>query len=225
MTNPLWLQVIQAAGGIATTIGVLIALYIALIRDPREASAEHQHHVEQMEAFRRAKTERFGAQARKLVPSCVRTPMLGESWWAVRLDNASNKVTTILEVAVKAIDTNGFEVADGCFQVDQAFDRSIRSALSESLETALDRHLNGAIQQAIRDAVAVHFVNGWPRSLAPNHHAVMCYTTTDPSYRLRVTIDYEDEVGFQWRRTDAGPPRRTDARALDPVAEKESSSQ
>jgi hypothetical protein len=42
MTTPLWLQIIQAAGGIATTIGVLIALYIALIRDPREASAEHK---------------------------------------------------------------------------------------------------------------------------------------------------------------------------------------
>jgi hypothetical protein len=55
MTAPLWLQVIQAAGGIATTIGVLIALYIALIRDPREASAEHKHHVAQMEALRNAR--------------------------------------------------------------------------------------------------------------------------------------------------------------------------
>jgi hypothetical protein len=221
MITPLWLQVIQAAGGIATTIGVLIALYIALIRDPREASAEHQHHVAQMQALRHAKAERFGAQARKLVPSCVRTPMLGDSWWAVRLDNASNKVTTLLEVSVKAIDTNGVEVPDGCWQVDQAFDRSIRSALSESLETALDRHLTGAIQQAIRDAVAVHFVNGWPRTLAPNHHAVMCYTTTDPSYKLRVTIDYEDEVGFQWRRTDAGLPRRTNEVDIDSVAMKD----
>ena len=43
--TPLWLRVIQAAGRIATTIGVLIALYIALIRDPREATEEHQHHV------------------------------------------------------------------------------------------------------------------------------------------------------------------------------------
>lgn len=225
MTTPLWLQVIQAAGGIATTVGVLIALYIALIRDPREASAEHKHHVAQIEAFRRARTERFGAQARKLVPSCLRTPMLGDSWWAVRIDNASNKVTTILSVTVTAIDADGAEVPDGCLQVDQAFDRSIRAALSESLDTALDRPLNGAIKQAIRDAVAVHFVNGWPRTIAPNHHAVMCYTTTDPSHKLRVTIDYEDEVGFHWRRTDAGQPRRTDARALDPVANNESTSQ
>jgi hypothetical protein len=46
----------------------------------------------------------------------------------------------------------------------------------------------------------------------------MCYTTTDPSYKLRVTIDYEDEVGFQWRRTDAGQPRRTNEVDIDPVA-------
>jgi hypothetical protein len=210
MTTPLWLQIIQAAGGIATTIGVLIALYIALIRDPREASAEHKQHAAQIAAFRNARAERFGAQARKLVPSCIRTPMLGDVWWAVRIDNASNKVTTILGVDVTAIDKNGAEVPDGCLQVDQAFDKSIRAALAESLDTALDRHLNAAIKQAIRDAVAVHFVNGWPRTIAPNHHAVMCYTTTDPRHKLRVTIDYEDEAGFQWRRTDTSQPRRTD---------------
>jgi hypothetical protein len=163
-----------------------------------------------MAALWHARAERFGAQARKLVPSCIRTPMLGDVWWAVRIDNASNKVTTVLRVEVTAIDNNGAEVPDGCLQVDQAFDKSIRAALSESLDTALDRHLNAAIKQAIRDAVAVHFVNGWPRTIAPNHHAVMCYTTTDPRHKLRVTIDYEDEAGFQWRRTDTSQPRRTD---------------
>jgi hypothetical protein len=30
----LWLQEIQAIGAVATTIGVLTALYIAVIRDP-----------------------------------------------------------------------------------------------------------------------------------------------------------------------------------------------
>jgi len=170
----------------------------------------------QMNTLRRIKSARFGAQARKLVPSCARTPMLGDSWWAVRIDNASNKVTTILGVDVTAIDTNGVEVPEGCLPVghakplDPAVDRSIRDALSESLEPALDRPLGGAIRQAIRDAVAVHFVTAWPRNLPPNHHAVMSYTTTDPNYKLRITIDYEDEVGFQWRRTDTSQPKRTD---------------
>lgn len=39
----------------------------------------------------------------------------------------------------------------------------------------------------------------------------MCYTTADPSHKLHVTIDYEDDAGFQWRRTDTGQPRRTDS--------------
>ena len=35
------LQEVQAIGAVATTIGVLTALYIAVIRDPRKASQEH----------------------------------------------------------------------------------------------------------------------------------------------------------------------------------------
>lgn len=107
--------------------------------------------------------------------------------------------------------------------VDPAADRSIRAALSESLESALDRPITRAIKQAIRDAVAVHLVDEWPRHLPPNQHAVMCYSTTDPSFKLRVTIDYEDEAGFQWRRTDAGQPRRTDEAGIDAATAKEPS--
>ena len=128
---------------------MLIALYLVVIRDPREASEEHRHHVAKMGVLQRVKTERVGAQARKLVPSCARRPMLGDSWWTVKIDNASNTVTTILAVDVTAIDANGVEVPDGCRQanntvpVDQVFDRSIRAALSESLEAGLERPLTG----------------------------------------------------------------------------------
>jgi hypothetical protein len=214
--SPTWLQMTQAASAIATTVGVLIALYIALVREPRQAFEAHKHHVARMGELRRIKSERFGAQARKLVPSCVRTPMLGAASWAVRIDNSSNKAVTILKVAVAAVDPDGVEVPDCCRQVDHTTSvdpdasQSIRLALSESLEPGLGRSFTGAIGQAIRDAVAVHFVHRWPRTLPPNHHAVMCYATTDPSYNLRVTIDYEDEAGFRWRRTDGGQPLRTD---------------
>lgn len=215
--SPLWLQVTQAGGAIATTVGVLIALYIALIREPREAFEEHKYHVVRMEALRRIKSERFGAQARKLVPSCARTPMLGDSSWAVRIDNASDKATTILKVGVTAVDAGGVEIPGSCRHVDHTTSvdpdvhQSIRLALSASLEPALDHPVSTAIRQAIRDAVAVHFVNDWPRLLPPGHHAVMCYATADPSHKLRVTIDYEDDAGIQWRRTDTGQPKRTDS--------------
>jgi hypothetical protein len=216
--SPTWLQVIQAIGSVATAVGVLIALYVALIREPKEASAEHRHHVAQMDALRSVKNERLWAQARKLVPSSARTPLLGDRWWTVRLDNASSAVTAILSVHVAAMDSNGVEVNNGCRQatsimpLDKAFDESIRAALSESLESGLERPANDTVREAIRDALGVHFVNTWPGTLRPNQHVVMAYTTTDPSYELRITVEFEDEAGMRWRRTDAGHPRQVEMR-------------
>src|SRR3982074_2392471 len=105
--TPQWLQLVQAIGATATRVGVLTALYIAVIRDPRKASKEHLDHVERMEALQRAKKERAGAQARKVVPSCGRIPMFGNSWWTVRIHNASSAMATILGVAVTALAPTG----------------------------------------------------------------------------------------------------------------------
>src|SRR4029079_15542691 len=112
--TPVWLQEVQAIAGIATTIGVLIALYIAAIREPRKDAAERRHHAAQIDALRRAEQARIAAQARKVLPACVKTPMFGDASWTVRIDNASEAVITILGVDVAALDTNGFEVPHGC---------------------------------------------------------------------------------------------------------------
>jgi hypothetical protein len=214
--TPLRLQEVQAVAGIATTIGVLIALYIAAIREPRKDAAERRHHAAQIDALRRAEQARIAAQARKVLPSCVRTPMFGDASWTVRIDNASDAVATILGVYVAALDTNGFEIPHGCSRiagmvpVDQVFDRSIRAALYDLSQGRFEHELVPSFKQAVRDAMVGHFVNEWPRTMPPNQHAVMAYTTTDPNYKLRITIDYEDEAGYQWRRTDTSQPRRTD---------------
>ena len=142
--------------------------------------------------------------------------MFGETSWTVRIDNASEAVITILGVDVAALDTNGFEVPHGCSRaagmapVDQVFDQSIRAALYDVARGKFELELVPAFKQAVRDAMVGHFVNEWPRTVPPNEHAVMAYTTTDPNYKLRITIDYEDEAGYQWRRTDTTQPRRTD---------------
>jgi hypothetical protein len=65
---PVWLQEVQAIAGIATTIGVLIALYIAAIREPRKDAADRRHHAAQIDALRRAEQARIAAQARKCCP-------------------------------------------------------------------------------------------------------------------------------------------------------------
>jgi len=213
---PHWLYVAQATGAVATTIGVLVALYIAVVREPRKDASERRHHAAQIDALHRAERERVAAQARKVVPSYVRTPMFGDSWWTVRIDNASNAMTTLLAVEVTALDTNGFEIIGGCRQanntmsVDQVFDQTIRAALSDMSGSGFERQLVPAFKHAIRDAIVGHLVSEWPHTLPPNQHAVMAYTTTDPNFRLRVTIDYEDEAGYQWQRTDTSQPSRTD---------------
>jgi hypothetical protein len=48
--SPHWLQAIQATGGIATTVGVLTALYIAAIREPRKDAVERREHLAQVSA-------------------------------------------------------------------------------------------------------------------------------------------------------------------------------
>jgi hypothetical protein len=203
------LQESQAIAAVATTIGVLIALYVAVIREPRKAAQERRNHEERMDQIHRAHSERVAGQARKVVPSCVRTPMFGDSWWAVRIDNTSNAVAALLAVDVSAIDANGFEVPGGCAQanntmrIDQAFDRSIVAAMSGFQRSPL-------ANQATRDALFGHFATEWQRILPPYQHTVMAYTTTNPGYTLRITIDYEDEAGYRWRRTDAGPTIRMD---------------
>ena len=89
--------------------------------------------------------------------------------------------------------------------INQAFDRSIL-ALSGSLKDRLEQ--SPAAKKALRDAVVGHFSTEWKRTLSPNQHTVMAYATTSPDHGLRVTIVYEDEAGYQWRRTDTSQPER-----------------
>ena len=49
--TPLWFQVTQAAAAVATTVGVLIALYVATIREPRKAAAERRRSGEHGREF------------------------------------------------------------------------------------------------------------------------------------------------------------------------------
>jgi hypothetical protein len=217
----LWLQEIQAISAVATTIGVLIALYVAIVREPRKAAEERKRHKARFDALRRAHGKHVAAQARKVFPSSIRTPIFGDSWWTVRIDNTSNAVTTILAVEVKALDTRGFEVPDGCEQanntlsLEQAFDRSILATLSTFTGASEHRSsLPPTFKQSLRDALVGHFATAWERTLSPNQHAVMAYRTTEPDYTLRVTIDYEDQAGYQWRRTDSSQPERISTEPL-----------
>jgi anti-sigma factor RsiW len=107
--TPFWVQVIPAATAVTTTIGMLIALYVAVVRELKSAAEEYRHHKTQTDALHQAELQRVTAQARFR--------------WIVRSDNTSNAVTTIL-ADVKAQAANGIEVtccrqANNTMPVDQ----------------------------------------------------------------------------------------------------------
>jgi hypothetical protein len=234
MNDPTWYVVIQAAAAVATTVGVLIALYVALVREPKKAEEERGRHHAEINTLNRAEAERVASQARKVVPSRVRTPMFGSNWWTVKIENVSNAVATILNVDVAAVDgsgnvvPNGSQRANNTMPVDEAFGRSVQAALSGSLAGGLQQSGYGSVipsgaanqlagqlapkvKQVMQEAMIGHFAAEWQSTLGPNQSALMAYVTCDPNYKLRITIDYEDEAGYQWCRTDTGQPKRLDS--------------
>jgi hypothetical protein len=54
------------------------------------------------------------------------------------------------------------------------------------------------------------------KDISAQPSALMAYTATDPNFKLRITIEYEDEAGYQWQRTDSSQPRRSDQGASAP---------
>ena len=132
---------------------------------------------------------------------CVRTPMSGDVWWTVRIDNTSKAAITIVAVDVAAFDANGIEVADVCRQATSA----------GPIDEVVLRPIGAAWPRLSEDGSRQLVASGWRRTLPPNQHTAMAYITTDPQYGLGVTVDYEDEADCQWRRTDIGQPKRLDS--------------
>lgn len=148
---PAWLQITTS---VATTLGVLAALYVAIWREPRKARAErderakqaaedHRRYNDQMAALQRAEDDRIKAQARKIVPTIFPADLFGENMWTVKVSNTSNGVVTNLDVSVTAVDAEGNEIPDGCRQANDrlgtgdAFRRLISEALGGAFSGAM----------------------------------------------------------------------------------------
>jgi hypothetical protein len=140
---PAWLQI---STSISTTVGVLIALYVAVWREPRKARRERDdrdtqatedrnRYNDQMVALQRAEDDRIAAQARKIVPEIASGDRFGENIWLAHIQNASTGVINNLRVVVMAYDDQDAVVEDG-----------VRKATGE-----LD--ISGAMEKIISDAV------------------------------------------------------------------------
>jgi hypothetical protein len=148
---PLWLQITTS---VATTVGVLIALYVAVWREPRRAridreqravqlAEDRRRYEAQMAALQRAEDDRIIAQARKIVPAIFPAELFGENMWTVKVSNTSTGVVTNVDVSVTAVDANGNEIPGGCRQandqvmIGDAFRRLISDALAGAATGAL----------------------------------------------------------------------------------------
>jgi hypothetical protein len=89
--TPQWLQVIPTAG-VAATIGVLIALRVAVAREPKKAAERTQTPSTDGCTLPRRKATCCGSSS-KVVLSCVRTPMSVDSWWTVGIEKVTDAVT------------------------------------------------------------------------------------------------------------------------------------
>jgi len=141
---PAWLEITTS---VASTVGVLAALYVAVWREPRKARADREaqntqatedrnRYNDQMAALQRAEDDRIAAQARKIVPEIASGDRFGENIWLAHIQNASTGVINDLRVAVTAYDDQGVEVADGVQKATGQLD------------------ISGAMEKIISDAVS-----------------------------------------------------------------------
>ena len=131
---PAWLQI---ATSIAMTVGVLVALGVVVIWEPRKAREDRRRYDAQMAALQRAEDDRIAAQARKVVPSVNRADIFGQNVWIARVNNTSNGVITDLVVAVTAVDGDGKDVAGGFRQANNELDIAGGSIASSATRWAV----------------------------------------------------------------------------------------
>ena len=116
---------IQNGGSVATAVGVLIALGVAVWWEPRKQRTERseraqqgiedaKRHREQLAEMRRAENDRLAAQARRVIVTLTKADVLVENLWHIRIDNTSTDAVTGLRVNVTAVDDAGRAVPDGC---------------------------------------------------------------------------------------------------------------
>ncbi|WP_280500576.1 hypothetical protein [Nocardia farcinica] len=149
---PTWLAIVQST---ATTIGVLIALVVAVfqVRKAQQGKAiqdeqmaeDRQRYEAQMAALQRAEDDRIAAQARGVVPMLFRAAILCPDMWSVKVASHSNSPITELSVSVEAVDAGEQKVPDGCesasgrISTKELFSQFINEALTGAMSATLNR--------------------------------------------------------------------------------------
>ncbi|OCW85118.1 hypothetical protein A8M60_07285 [Nocardia farcinica] len=143
---PEWLAITQSAatigGVIATTTGVVVALWVALSNAEKNRE-EREDRGRQLAMLQKAEDDRVAAQARRVIPAVSVASVFGPDMWTVKVANHSTAPVIELDVTVEATDAEGNVVPDGCkasqMGVQEAFRKAIEDAMAGGIDASLGR--------------------------------------------------------------------------------------
>jgi hypothetical protein len=167
-------------------------------------------------------TGRFDSASAAREVTTYRTPvvLLGPQVWAVTVINHGNSLVTGLTVSVDAVDSEGNDVPDGAHRSKQLLAEVFAKLRTGRWPDESPRPIDGPGAESAppeagfltqrRDLLAAHTALGFPRWLRPSQHASALYHL-ELGACLRVRIQYEDEAGIIWDRTNNAEPHMVSA--------------
>jgi hypothetical protein len=163
-------------------------------------------------------TQQYEREASARQVKAYRTPvtLLGPQVWAVTVMNHSTSLAVGLKVLVDAVDSDGNDLPDGAERsqqpITEVFSRLRTDPWPDAHRPSIDpTRATPAGPQVFPntpvDVVAAHTAVSFPRWLRPNQRASALYAVK-PHATLRVRIQFEDEAGEVWSRTNEAEPER-----------------
>lgn len=165
-----------------------------------------------------ALTECFERAASARQVAIYRTPvaLLGPQIWAVTVVNHGTSLAVDVQVSVKAVDSEGNDLSNGVRRSTQAIADVFAKLRSGPWP---DEHLPLIDPAGVlptrrpvflisrMDLLAAHSAFDFPRWLRPNQHASALYSL-EPNASLCVCIQFKDEAGEVWSKTNDAEPER-----------------
>jgi hypothetical protein len=157
-----------------------------------------------------------GARTRRVTTYRTPVSLLGPQIWAVTVMNHSTSLATDLTVRVDAVDAEGGDSHGGASRSRQpiadVFAKLRAAAWPDEHRPLIDTDVASpapgpSLLTNRMDILAAHTTLGFPRWLRPNQHASALYELDDNAAPL-VHIQFEDESGEAWSRTNDAEPER-----------------